>query len=97
MKSDEDIYKAICGSIETVVGSTELRLKPETKLVGDLGIESIDVIDVLFEIEKTLGISINLAAIFQSFRRDTGQSNQFDLEIRQIAEYIAKALRDRPQ
>ena len=89
MKANEQkLYQIVYDSLHAVTGVSHDRLNPQTKLISDLNIESIDAVDVLFEVEKKLGVSINLADVFQSKRRESGQSNQFDLEIQEIVQYI---------
>lgn len=83
-----EIYGVILDAVEVITRRPRSSLQPETKLVSDLEMESIDTIDLLFEIEKRLGLSLNLAEVFQNQRRTEGQKHQFDLELRQLADYL---------
>lgn len=88
MITEESGYNAVLEAVETVTRRPRASLKPETRLITDLGLESIDTIDLLFEIEKRLGLSVNLAEVFQNQRRSVGQRQQFDLELRELSKYL---------
>lgn len=88
MITEESGYKAILEAVEAVTRRPSSSLTPTTKMITDLGLESIDTIDLLFEIEKRLGLSINLAEVFQNQRRTSGQRQQFDLELGELARYL---------
>lgn len=88
MITEESGYKAVLEAVETVTRRPSSSLNPSTKLISDLGLESIDTIDLLFEIEKRLGLSVNLAEVFQNQRRSMGQRQQFDLELGELARHL---------
>lgn len=93
MIDPSESYEAVLDAIATVTRQPRATLGPEMKLATDLHLESIDTIDLLFEIEQRLGLSVNLADAFQSARRDHGQTNQFDLKISELAGYIASLVK----
>ena len=44
--------------------STKTKIKPEATLVGDLGAESIDFLDIVFRLEKAFSIKIPRGELF---------------------------------
>jgi acyl carrier protein len=89
MKSDE-IYNSVLKAAALVSGKPVANLQPGTRLISDLKMESIDTVDFLFELEKSLNVSINLADIFQKQMQTPDRRDQFDLELREVVEYISK-------
>jgi acyl carrier protein len=87
---DKTVRSAVMSGIEAVTGKPEASLSADARLIGDLKMESIDIIDLLFEIEKRLGISINLADVFQQSRGDSLARDQFDLRVSEIIAYVIK-------
>lgn len=83
-----EIYDVVVKAVECVTRKQELVVTPKSRLISDLGMESVDTIELLFEIEERLGLSINLTEVFSSYRRAEGQSRQFDLELAELTEYL---------
>jgi acyl carrier protein len=74
-----NVVKALC-IVKTVDVS---RIDFETRLIGDIGLESIDIIDFIFELEKICNSEVNLIDLFQSMnlRSEGGYS---DLAVKDI-------------
>lgn len=85
----QKITQVIFDSVAAVTGRKRAQLNLKTRLISDLSMESIDTIDLLFEIEKGLGLSLNLADVFQNQRRESGQRDQFDMEIEDLVNYVS--------
>src|SRR5690242_13231474 len=56
--ASEEIQSAVQDSIVGALGVDEDEVKPDATLLGDLGAESIDLLDILFRLERKLGIKI---------------------------------------
>lgn len=84
----ETIFEAVLQAVENVTGRPKKDITLQTRLIRDLRLESIDTVDLLFEIEKILSVSINLADVFQRERQTSGQKDQFDLEVGEIINYL---------
>ena len=66
--TSEEIYDAVQQAIVDALGVDEDEVTPEATLLGDLGAESIDLLDILFRLERKLGVKIqasDLAAYVQ--------------------------------
>jgi acyl carrier protein len=62
--TQEEVFGKVQEVLEDALGVDADEVKPEAKLVGDLGAESIDFLDIVFRLEKTFGIKIDQAELF---------------------------------
>ena len=56
--TQEEIFEKVQAALIDALGVDENEVKPGATLVGDLGAESIDFLDIVFRLEKAFGISI---------------------------------------
>ncbi|MEM6749264.1 MAG: acyl carrier protein [Planctomycetota bacterium] len=63
MNRDEVLAK-VREVLEDALGVDEDEVTPEAKLVGDLGAESIDFLDIVFRLEKAFSIKIEQSELF---------------------------------
>lgn len=59
----EEIWEAVKGILLDSLGVAEQEVVPEASLVGDLGAESIDFLDISFRVQQTFGISLPTSEI----------------------------------
>ena len=64
MPLNEEIFKKIQTALVDALGVDDDEITPEATMVGDLGAESIDFLDIVFRLEKTFGIEIPRAELF---------------------------------
>lgn len=75
MPSREEIFTKVRETLVDALGVDDDEVTPEATLVGDLGAESIDFLDIVFRLEKAFNVKIprgelfpeNLAAADSSF------------------------------
>jgi acyl carrier protein len=60
----EEVFEKIRASLVDALGVDEDEVTPSATLVGDLGAESIDFLDIVFRLEKAFGIEIPRAELF---------------------------------
>lgn len=63
MSDDASVVKReyedlVCGIIAEVLMVTAGKVGPDSRLIAELGAESIDFLDLIFHIEETLGLDI---------------------------------------
>jgi acyl carrier protein len=58
MPTKDEIFEKIQAALVDALGVDEEDVKPEATLVGDLGAESIDFLDIVFRLEKGFNIKI---------------------------------------
>jgi acyl carrier protein len=56
--SKDDVYAAVQEALVGALGIGEEEVTPNATLLGDLNAESIDLLDILFRIERKLGVKI---------------------------------------
>lgn len=64
MPSKQEIFEKIKTSLVDALGVDEDEVKPEATLVGDLGAESIDFLDIVFRLEKAFNIKVPRGELF---------------------------------
>src|ERR1700683_769535 len=70
MPSQDEIYSKVSATLVEALNVDEDEIRPTATLQGDLGAESIDFLDIVFRLEREVGIKIPRAgmiseAIFQ--------------------------------
>ena len=61
---NDEIFAKVQTALVDALGVDEDEVTPEATLVGDLGAESIDFLDIVFRLEKTFNIEIPRAELF---------------------------------
>jgi len=64
MPTKEEVYDKIKTALVDALGVDEDEVKPDATLVGDLGAESIDFLDIVFRLEKAFDIKIPRGELF---------------------------------
>ncbi len=64
MATNEEVFEKVKESLVDALGVDDDEVTPEATLVGDLGAESIDFLDIVFRLEKAFGIEIPRAELF---------------------------------
>ncbi len=64
MPTKEEVYEKIKVALTEALGVDEEDITPEATLVGDLGAESIDFLDIVFRLEKSFDIKIPRNELF---------------------------------
>lgn len=64
MATQEEIFEKIRTALVDALGVDDDEVTPEATLVGDLGAESIDFLDIVFRLEKAFKISIPRGELF---------------------------------
>lgn len=62
--SSEEIYTKVTDVMVGALGVDEEEVTPEATINGDLGAESIDILDIVFRLEKEFGIKIPRGDLF---------------------------------
>ena len=64
MASKEEIFEKVQSALVDALGVDDDEVTEDATLVGDLGAESIDFLDIVFRLEKTFDINIDRAEMF---------------------------------
>ena len=58
MPTQEEIFEKVRDTLVDALGVDDDEVTPESTLFGDLGAESIDILDIVFRLEKNFNIKI---------------------------------------
>ncbi len=89
MQSEQQLFTNIEKAVSQVLNTKAGEITMESKFRGDLGAESIDMIDISFEIEKTTGKELDFKQIVASLQQSQG-SEVKDLKIGDLVTYLQK-------
>ena len=64
MPTKQEVFEKIQEALMDALGVDDDEVTPEATLVGDLGAESIDFLDIVFRLEKAFNIEIPRAELF---------------------------------
>ncbi len=64
MPSHEEVFEKVRTALVDALGVEEDEVTPEATMVGDLGAESIDFLDIVFRLEKAFDIKIPRGELF---------------------------------
>lgn len=83
----EELYKNIESAIRDVLNNPSLKITPQSTLFGDLGLESIDLLDLSCDLEKSIGRELDFKAIFKTVTAKRGVEAQ-KVSIQDVVSYI---------
>lgn len=64
MPTKEEVFEKVQAALIDALGVDDDEVTPEATLVGDLGAESIDFLDIVFRLEKSFEIEIPRSELF---------------------------------
>src|SRR5271170_7915835 len=64
MATNEELFNKIRTALVDALGVDEDEVTPKATLVGDLGAESIDFLDIVFRLEKAFNIKVPRGELF---------------------------------
>ncbi|GAB5406660.1 MAG: acyl carrier protein [Aureliella sp.] len=64
MPTSEEVFEKVQAALVDALGVDDDEVTPEATMVGDLGAESIDFLDIVFKLEKAFGIEIPREELF---------------------------------
>lgn len=64
MPSKDEVFAKVKDALVDALGVDEDEVQPTATLIGDLGAESIDFLDIVFKLEQAFGIKIAREELF---------------------------------
>lgn len=64
MASQDEVFERVRETLIDALGVDDDEVTPEATLVGDLGAESIDFLDIVFRLEKNFSVKIPRGELF---------------------------------
>lgn len=90
--TEQELLKEVQRVICSVFRVDEANVGPDTSLVSDLGAESIDFLDLGFDLEKIVNEELNFRQLFEEKKAQTPEAAP-DLTVREIVDYLQARLR----
>lgn len=66
---------------------TKVAINAETKIIEDLGLESIDFVDFIFELERAVNIQIDIVKLSVALSKGTNKRFR-EVKVIDLAEYL---------
>ena len=87
--SEGELLNVIEKAIRDVVNNPNLKVVGESKLMGDLGLESIDFLDISSELENSLGKEIDFKEVAEFAGKQENQpANMKIVKIQHLLNYL---------
>ncbi len=87
--TQEVLFNSIKDAIKDVVNNQKLSIEPNSLLIGDLGLESIDFLDLSSEIENTIGFELDFKEVVEHLKQSSsGVADIKGLTIQNIIDFI---------
>ncbi|MEI8211838.1 MAG: acyl carrier protein [Planctomycetota bacterium] len=64
MAVNDEVFSKVQSALVDALGVDDDEVTPQATMVGDLGAESIDFLDIVFKLEKSFGIKIQTEDLF---------------------------------
>ncbi|MDR1385564.1 MAG: acyl carrier protein [Planctomycetaceae bacterium] len=74
----EEIFQGVKEALVVALAVDDDAVTPDATLMGDLGAESIDILDIIYRMEKTFGIKIDQAEFIPSDLLNSPEFKQGD-------------------
>jgi acyl carrier protein len=84
----EEITSKVSEAVGTVLNRNAAEISGDAMIVKDLGAESIDFLDISFEIENGLGFEVDFKEIIRSLQKTAGDQSRNDLTVNEIVTFL---------
>lgn len=95
------VFPRVRTILADVLAIDESEIRPDTSLIGDLGAESIDLADLVFQLEQEFGVKIPRGQIERDARGDLAledfahQGRVTEKGLRRLREFLVEVPEDR--
>jgi acyl carrier protein len=87
--NESQIEQSVRSAIATALSLDSKLINQDSMLIRDLGAESIDFLDITYEIEQRLGRELNFLEILRFAQQTSGAPGR-DLSVQSIVAYLAQ-------
>ena len=88
MKSELEIFNSVVEAIHIATRYDSEKITEDSWLVRDIGAESIDLLDISYEIEQRTNKEIDFQSIFKSVQ-GSSLIQQRDIRVKDIVSYLS--------
>ena len=87
----QDLFSAVIAAIQSVKPDVQ-NPTSSSWLIGDLGFDSIYIVDLLFELERKLGVELTVVD-YNKFMRNHSQGTNRDLRVSDVSQFISEKIK----
>jgi acyl carrier protein len=87
MKTEQELFVQVEEAVRTVLNTEEGEIKMESMFRADLGAESIDMLDISYEIEKLTGVELDFQEVLDFMNEKKGKEVT-DISVDDLVDYI---------
>ncbi|MHB8880703.1 MAG: acyl carrier protein [Thermodesulfovibrionales bacterium] len=88
MTTEEELFLQVADAVRAVLNTEEGEIKMESMFRADLNTESIDFLDISFEIEKRTGVELDFPAVLKFIMEKKG-SEITDFSVADLVGYLS--------
>ena len=86
----EELFGSLSQAIKDVVNNQSLTVNLDHRLVGDLGLESIDLLDVSSELENTIGKELDFKEVAEFLSQKNNEPvDMRKMRVSDVIEYLS--------
>ena len=89
MTDEKELFLQVEDAVRAVLNTEEGEIKMESMFRADLNTESIDFLDITFEIEKRTGVEMDFPSVLKYMTERKGTDEITDLSIADVVGYIS--------
>jgi acyl carrier protein len=87
MGTEQELFVQVEEAVRTVLNTEEGEIKMESMFRADLGAESIDMLDISYEIEKLTGVELDFQEVLDFMNEKKGKEVT-DISVDDLVDYI---------
>ncbi|MCG8345730.1 MAG: phosphopantetheine-binding protein [Chlorobiales bacterium] len=91
MISDKELFEKVEEAVRAVLNTEEGEIKKESMFKADLDAESIDYLDISYEIEQRTGLELDFTEALE-YITDRKGSDITDISVQDVLDYMKYAL-----
>ncbi|MCG8341974.1 MAG: phosphopantetheine-binding protein [Chlorobiales bacterium] len=94
MISEKELFGKVEEAVRTVLNTDEGEIKKESMFKADLDAESIDYLDISYEIEQRTGVELDFTEALQ-YITDRKGSDITDISVQDVLDYMMYAIKEK--
>jgi acyl carrier protein len=89
MTNEKELFSQVEEAVRAVLNTEEGEIKMESMFRADLNTESIDFLDITFEIEKRTGVEMDFPSVLKYMTEKKGTDEITDLSVADVVGYLS--------
>jgi len=89
MTNEKELFSQVEDAVRAVLNTEEGEIKMESMFRADLNTESIDFLDITFEIEKRTGVEMDFPSVLKYMTEKKGTDEITDLSVADVVGYLS--------